>query len=84
MACVADYIVLMARTSGRDRRRRHQRLRRSSPRRPKGITFGRHERKMGWRGAPNTPIFLDNVRVPAENLIGDEGKGFKASCARWT
>ncbi len=44
-----------------------------------GITFGRHERKMGWRGAPNTPIFLDKLRVPAENLIGEEGKGFKAS-----
>ncbi len=47
----------------------------------KGITFGRHERKMGWRGAPNTPIFLDNVRVPVENLVGEEGKGFRASHA---
>jgi alkylation response protein AidB-like acyl-CoA dehydrogenase len=34
---------------------------------------------MGFRGAPNTPIFLDNVRVPAENLVGEEGKGFRAS-----
>ena len=49
------------------------------PKKMKGITFGRHERKMGWRGAPNTPIFLDNVRVPVENLVGEEGKGFRAS-----
>ena len=49
------------------------------PKKMKGITFGRHEKKMGWRGAPNTPIFLDNVRVPAENLVGEEGKGFRAS-----
>ena len=49
------------------------------PKKMAGITFGRHERKMGWRGAPNTPIFLDDVRVPAENLVGEEGKGFRAS-----
>ena len=49
------------------------------PKKMKGVSFGRHERKMGWRGAPNTPIFLDNVRVPLENLVGVEGKGFKAS-----
>jgi alkylation response protein AidB-like acyl-CoA dehydrogenase len=49
------------------------------PKKMKGITFGRHERKMGWRGAPNTPIFLDDVRVPIENLVGEEGKGFRAS-----
>src|SRR6202000_886591 len=49
------------------------------PKKMAGISFGRHERKMGFRGAPNTPIFLDNVRVPAENLVGEEGKGFRAS-----
>jgi alkylation response protein AidB-like acyl-CoA dehydrogenase len=74
----AEYIVLMARTSG-DRGAEGISAFVLEPKRMKGITFGRHERKMGWRGAPNTPIFLDNVRVPIENLIGEEGKGFRAS-----
>ena len=44
-----------------------------------GITFGLNERKMGLKGQPNVPIFLDNVRVPAANRVGEEGLGFKAS-----
>ena len=74
----ADYIVVMARTSGQSGAEGISAFV-VEPKKMKGITFGRHERKMGWRGAPNTPIFFDNVRVPAENLIGEEGKGFKAS-----
>ncbi len=76
--CVADYIVVMARTDGNSGADGISAFI-VEPKRMKGVTFGRHERKMGWRGAPNTPIFLDNVRVPLENLIGEEGKGFKAS-----
>jgi alkylation response protein AidB-like acyl-CoA dehydrogenase len=75
---VADYIVLMARTSG-DTGADGISAFILEPKKMKGISFGRHERKMGWRGAPNTPIFLDDVRVPAENLVGEEGKGFRAS-----
>jgi alkylation response protein AidB-like acyl-CoA dehydrogenase len=74
----AEYIVLMARTSG-DRGAGGISAFVLEPKKMKGISFGRHERKMGWRGAPNTPIFLDNVRVPVENLVGEEGKGFRAS-----
>jgi alkylation response protein AidB-like acyl-CoA dehydrogenase len=74
----ADYIVLMARTSG-DSGAEGISAFILEPKKMKGITFGRHERKMGFRGAPNTPIFLDNVRVPASNMVGAEGKGFKAS-----
>jgi alkylation response protein AidB-like acyl-CoA dehydrogenase len=74
----ADYIVLMARTSDQPGSAGISAFV-IEPKKMKGITFGRHERKMGWRGAPNTPIFLDDVRVPVENLIGEEGKGFKAS-----
>ena len=75
---VADYIVVMARTNdspGADGISAFI----VEPKKMPGITFGRHERKMGFRGAPNTPIFFDNVRVPAENLVGEEGKGFRAS-----
>ena len=74
----AEYIVLMARTSGQSGAEGISAFI-LEPKKMNGITFGRHERKMGWRGAPNTPIFLDNVRVPVENLVGQEGKGFKAS-----
>jgi alkylation response protein AidB-like acyl-CoA dehydrogenase len=75
---VADYIVVMARTSesaGADGISAFI----VEPKKMSGVTFGRHERKMGFRGAPNTPIFFDNVRVPAQNLVGEEGKGFRAS-----
>jgi alkylation response protein AidB-like acyl-CoA dehydrogenase len=75
---VADYIVLFARTHG-DSGAEGISAFILEPKKMKGITFGRHERKMGWRGAPNTPIFLDDVRVPVENLVGEEGKGFRAS-----
>ena len=74
----ADYIVVMARTSGQSGADGISAFI-VEPKKMPGITFGRHERKMGWRGAPNTPIYFDNVRVPIENLVGEEGKGFKAS-----
>ena len=45
----------------------------------KGLIFGRNERKMGMKGTINVPIYLDNVRVPVENLLGEEGKGFRSA-----
>lgn len=76
--CEADYLILMARTSEGSGAQGISAFV-LEPKKTPGVTFGRHERKMGWRGAPNTPIFLDNVRIPAENLVGEEGKGFRAS-----
>jgi alkylation response protein AidB-like acyl-CoA dehydrogenase len=48
----------------------------------KGFSFGKEDRKMGIRGVPNVPIFFDNVRIPAENMIGPEGKAFGRRSAR--
>ncbi len=41
-----------------------------------GIEVAPHEDKMGLRGSPTRAITLDEVRVPAANLVGEEGMGF--------
>lgn len=41
-----------------------------------GVSFGKPEDKMGIVGCPTSDIVLENVRVPKENLLGREGKGF--------
>jgi len=43
-----------------------------------GLEIGRKEEKMGARGIPSCPLFLEDVFVPEENRLGEEGKGFKA------
>jgi alkylation response protein AidB-like acyl-CoA dehydrogenase len=46
------------------------------PRGAKGLSFGKHEPKMGLRGSVSTAVMLENVRVPKENLLGERGMGF--------
>lgn len=41
-----------------------------------GVSIGRTENKLGQRGSNTTEVILDEVRVPAENLLGVEGQGF--------
>lgn len=42
-----------------------------------GLSFGAQERKMGWNAQPTAMVHFDQVRVPAENRVGDEGQGFR-------
>ncbi len=42
-----------------------------------GLSFGGQERKMGWNSQPTAIVQFDDCRVPAENLLGQEGHGFR-------
>lgn len=46
-----------------------------------GVSFGAQERKLGWHSQPTAQVNFDSVRVPAENLVGAEGDGFKIAMA---
>ncbi|MFV0512779.1 MAG: acyl-CoA dehydrogenase family protein [Jhaorihella sp.] len=41
-----------------------------------GLSFGALEQKMGWLAQPTAQVQFDDCLVPADNLIGEEGKGF--------
>src|SRR5690606_7201149 len=42
-----------------------------------GVSFGAPEKKLGIKGSPTTEVYLDNVRIPADRIIGAEGEGFE-------
>jgi alkylation response protein AidB-like acyl-CoA dehydrogenase len=41
-----------------------------------GVSFGKPEHKMGIRGSPTREVILEDARIPADRLIGEEGEGF--------
>lgn len=42
-----------------------------------GLSFGANERKMGWNNQPTAQVIFEDCCVPVENLLGNEGEGFK-------
>lgn len=42
-----------------------------------GLSFGAQEKKLGWHSQPTSAVMFDDCRVPAANLVGEEGQGFK-------
>ena len=42
-----------------------------------GLSFGAPENKMGWNSQPTAQVIFDDVRIPHENRLGEEGEGFR-------
>src|SRR3984885_12262783 len=46
-----------------------------------GVSFGEPEKKLGIKGSPTRTVILEDTRIPADRLIGDEGTGFRTALA---
>jgi alkylation response protein AidB-like acyl-CoA dehydrogenase len=46
-----------------------------------GVSFGAPEKKLGIKGSPTREVIMDDVRIPADRIIGEEGTGFKTALA---
>ena len=42
-----------------------------------GVSFGAPEKKLGIKGSPTREVYFDQVRIPADRMIGEEGTGFE-------
>lgn len=73
-APVSDYIILFAKTNPELGVKGISTFIVDS--KAEGVSFGKPENKMGVIGCPTSDVVLENVRVPKENMLGKEGKGF--------
>ena len=70
---IADFFTVFARTEGEGGKISAFLVEREFP----GVTSGQKEDKLGIRASSTTSVHFADVKVPAENLLGEEGKGFK-------
>ncbi len=79
-AGVADFYVVFAVTQEGEERSRRVTAFVVEKDRP-GFSIGGYEHKMGIKGSPTGSPVLDGVRVPAENVIGEVGRGMRVALA---
>ncbi len=74
-AGISDFYTVFAVTSPGERSRGISAfmVEKSDP----GVSFGAPEKKLGIKGSPTREVYLDNVRIPADRMIGQPGEGFK-------
>jgi acyl-CoA dehydrogenase len=75
-AQLADFLVMLARTEPQGPKRHHGLSLFLVETATEGITRNKLTEKLGVRATNTAEIVLNNVKVPARNLIGEEGKGF--------
>lgn len=73
-AGVSDLYLVMARTGGAGAGGVSAFL---VPKDTPGLSFGANEKKMGWNAQPTRQVILEDVHLPAEALLGEEGQGFR-------
>ena len=74
----ADLFTVFARTSSPEEGAK-PRITAFLVERSMGVKSGPNEKKLGIRGSSTTSIYFDDVRVPAANVIGEVGRGFKVA-----
>jgi alkylation response protein AidB-like acyl-CoA dehydrogenase len=80
-AGVSEYYTVMAVTDASDDRAKRSKgisafvVEKSDD----GVSFGAPEKKLGIKGSPTREVYLDNVRIPADRMIGEEGTGFETA-----
>ena len=78
-ASIAEYIITLVRTDPKGGSRSLSQI--LVPTNTPGLQIGPAEKKMGLHGSPTHAVTYEGVRVPLENLIGEEGKGLQQTLA---
>lgn len=73
---IAKTYIVMARTGGEGAKGVSAFIVRDGD---KGFSFGKAEKKMGWKTSPTRELVFENCFVPQENLLLTEGEGFKVA-----
>ena len=76
-AGVSEYYTVIAVTNPDSRRSRMSAF--VVEKSDEGVSFGAPEKKLGIKGSPTREVYFDNVRIPADRMIGGEGTGFETA-----